>query len=42
MAIQERDVVLVSTNENNDTIIDMPVTRENCVEGLGRIRGTAY
>lgn len=42
MAIKERDVVLVSTNENNDTIIDMPVTRENCVEGLGRIRGTAY
>ena len=42
MSIKERDVVLVSTNENNDTIIDMPVTRENCVEGLGRIRGTAY
>ena len=42
MAIKERDVVLVSTNEDNDTIIDMPVTRENCVEGLGRIRGTAY
>lgn len=42
MAIKERDVVLVSTNESNDTIIDMPVTRENCVEGLGRIRGTAY
>ena len=41
MSIKERDVVLVSTNENNDTIIDMPVTRENCVEGLGRIRGTA-
>lgn len=42
MAIKERDVVFVSTNEDNDTIIDMPVTRENCVEGLGRIRGTAY
>lgn len=42
MTIKERDVVLVSTNDGNDTIIDMPVTRENCVEGLGRIRGTAY
>ena len=42
MSILERDCVLVSKDESGNTIIDMPVTRVNNVEGLGRNPGTAY
>lgn len=42
MALLERDCVLVSKSDSGQTIIDLPVTHVNNVEGLGRCPGTNY
>lgn len=42
MSLLERDSVLVSTTKNGDPIVDLPFTRVNNVEGIGRSPNTAY
>lgn len=42
MSLLERDSVLVSTTENGDPIVDLPFTRVNNVEGIGRSPNTTY
>lgn len=42
MSLLERDSVLVSTTENGDPIVDLPFTRVNNVEGIGRCANTVY
>lgn len=38
----ERNAVLVGTTEEGTAVIDMPITRVNNVEGMGRIMGATY
>ena len=42
MSLLERDSVLVSTTENGDPVVDLPFTRVNNVEGIGRCANTIY
>ena len=42
MSLLERDSVLVSTTENGDPVVDLPFTRVNNVEGIGRSPNTTY
>lgn len=42
MAIKEQDKVFYEEAENGDKVINLPVTRVNNVEGLGRSANTAY
>lgn len=42
MSLLERDSVLVSTTENGAPIVDLPFTRVNNVEGIGRSPNTTY
>lgn len=42
MSLLERDTVMVSTDEEGNAVVDLPHTRANNVEGLGRSANTAY
>lgn len=42
MAIKEQDKVFYEEAENGDKVINLPVTRVNNVEGIGRSANTAY
>lgn len=42
MSLLERDTVMVSTDEEGNAVVDLPHTRANNVEGLGRSFNTYY
>ena len=42
MSLLERDTVMVSTDEEGNAVVDLPHTRANNVEGLGRSANTYY
>lgn len=41
-ALKDADCALFSTDTQGNRYLVKPITRENCVEGLGRLRDTAY
>lgn len=42
MSILEQDTVLVSKNAEGNTVVHLPMTRANNIEGLGRLKETSY